>query len=59
MPKRLVEYKHIVEITYEEWVEAESDEAAINIVKEDPQFTREIEEQGIEINDHKVIEVEE
>lgn len=57
--KFLVEYVHVEETTYQEWVEADSEEEAIEMVKEDPSMESMTNNQGIEIINHRVIDKEE
>lgn len=59
MGKYLVEYVHVEETTYEEWVEADSRAEAIEIVKEDPSMEKMTNNQGLEIINHRVIDKEE
>lgn len=56
MPRHLVNYTHVEETTYEEWVEAATEEEAIRKVEEDPSFEREINVQGLEMKDFKVVD---
>lgn len=55
MPKFQVEYKHVEETTYTEWIEADSRDDAIEQAEADPQFTTTKDVQGIELIDFKVI----
>lgn len=58
MQKFLIEYKHVEETTYKEWVEAETEEDAIREVKEYPNFDKVTGVQGVEMKDFKVIDRE-
>lgn len=58
MPKFLIEYKHVEETTYKEWVEGETEEEAILKTKDYPSFERATGVQGIEVKGFKVIETD-
>lgn len=54
MAKYQVEFKHIEEITYTGWVEADSDKEAYQMVKDEPFDINKLEEtniQGLEVID--------
>lgn len=54
-----VRYKHIEETTYEDWIEAESEEEAIEKAENgEVDFENDIDCQGIEIVDVEVLERE-
>lgn len=55
MPKFLVQYTHVEEITYEQWVEADSEEEALLKIEDEADFRDEVDIQGIEIKDIEVI----
>lgn len=58
MPKFLVQYTHVEETTYEQWVEADSEEEALFKIEfeDEADFENEVDIQGIEIKDIEVIE---
>lgn len=56
MPKYLVRYTHVEEYTYEDYIEADSEEAAYAQVGEDPLFEDLVNVQGIEIKDINIID---
>lgn len=58
MPKFLVQYTHVEETTYEQWVEADSEEEALLKIEfeDEADFENEVDIQGIEIKDIEVIE---
>lgn len=59
MPKFKVEFKHLTEITYTGWVEAESEHEALQIAEDEPFDMNELseqEEQGIECKDFEILE---
>ena len=56
MPKFLVQYTHVEEITYEQWVEADSEEEALFKIEDEADFQDEVDIQGIEIKNIEVVE---
>ena len=57
MKKFLIEYKHIEEHTYKEWVEAETEEEAIKLVEEgEVEFDNYLDTQGLEIIPENVLD---
>lgn len=58
MPKFLVQYTHVEETTYEQWVEADSEEEALLKIEfeDEADFENVVDIQGIEIKDTEVIE---
>ena len=56
MKNFLVEYKHIEETTYRDWVEAESEEQAIEIVESETPFDNDLGTDSLEVIDIEVIE---
>lgn len=58
MPKFLIQYKHVEETTYKEWVEAATEEEAIQKAEEDPNFDTVVAVQGIRMKDFKVMQQE-
>lgn len=58
MPKFLVEYKHVEETTYQEWIEADTEDEALAQTIDDPKFEKQTDVAGIEMKDFKVIEKE-
>ena len=58
MPKFLIQYTHVEETTYEQWVEADSEEEALLKIEfeDEADFENAVDIQGIEIKDIEVIE---
>lgn len=56
MPKYLVEFKHVEETTYTQWVEAETEEDAIRMVEDEPDFDNSTSVDGIELKDFEIID---
>lgn len=56
MPKFLVQYTHVEETTYEQWVEADSEEEALLKIEDEADFQDEVDIQGIEIKNIEVVE---
>lgn len=56
MSKFLVQYTQVKEITYEQWVEADSEEEALLKIEYETDFENEVDMQRFEIKDIEVIE---
>jgi len=58
MPKFLIQYTHVEETTYEQWVEADSEEEALLKIEfeDEADFENAVDIQGVEIKDIEVIE---
>lgn len=60
MGQYLVEYKHIEETTYADWIEADSEEDALELVEMgEVNFENEIDVVGVEITDATIEDKEE
>lgn len=55
MPKFLVQYKHIEETTYEQWIEANNEDEAIEKIQGEEDCERYVDTQGLEFTGHTVI----
>ncbi|SFM35207.1 hypothetical protein [Salibacterium qingdaonense] len=53
-----VEYKHVEETTYTEWIEGSSEKEAIQKIRENEACENMEHVQGIEFKDHRVIRSE-
>ena len=56
MKKYLVRYTHVEETTYEQWVEAESEDEAEDIIYDEMDFENVVGVQGVDIINIHVIE---
>lgn len=56
MPKFLIEYTHVEETTYKQWVEASSEKEALEKIEEEANFEDVVKVQGIETKDYKVVD---
>lgn len=56
MKKYLIQYTHVEETTYKQWIEAEDQTEALDKIEEDANFENVVNVQGIEMKDFKVIE---
>jgi hypothetical protein len=59
MPRFLVQYTHVEETTYEQWVEAEDQLDALNKIEGEETFENVVNVQGLEMKDYEVVEEEE
>lgn len=56
MSKFLVQYTQVEEITYEQWIEADSEKEALLKIEYEADFENEVDMQRFEIKDIEVIE---
>jgi hypothetical protein len=59
MPRFLVQYTHVEETTYEQWVEAEDQLDALNKIEGEETFENVVNVQGLELKDYEVVEEQE
>lgn len=58
MTRYLVRYTHVEETTYEQWVEADSEEEALEKADVEADFENIVEIEGVELKDFEIVEEE-